>query len=339
MGSNILSLQQWLDLNETWKAATTPITAFDPGWHQRDIASQLFRLISVIDAHDFDLVVFHRSMTELGALAGLAKKMGLLHARLFIEDFFLDVSLSGVQPRVIRWLRRHLRGLLYRVLVKGVDGLGVHTTWERDNLPGYFNVQQGKFKFLPFWLDDPSPHRPTAERPAFLPGHDYVLVAGTLRDYDCFLRALDGLPYSGIVFAQPWDMPSIHRTVGTDRVAIMRFTDHRTYLAYLYASRVVVIPLHRERHPRSLGQTQLLEAMIARKPVVVADTFHVRDYTDEESVLYYRSEDSSDLRDKIGLAWTDECLRRRLVSRGYALALQFRFDFYLTKLLTLICNF
>jgi hypothetical protein len=134
-------------------------------------------------------------------------------------------------------------------------------------------------------------------------------------------------------------MPSIHRTAGTDQVAIRSFTDYNTYLAYLYASRVVVIPLHRERHPRSLGQTQLLHAMIAQKPVVVADTFHVRDYTDDESVLYYRSEDSSDLRDKIGLAWTDECLRRRLVSRGYDLILQFTFDVYLTKLLTMLTNF
>lgn len=335
-GPKILSLQPWLESNPYWRSAVTPVTDLDPRWYERGVSARWWALRSLVRRHGFEVVVFHRQMTKLFALAGVARRAGLFGARLFLEDFFFDASASGTDHRLVRDLRRRLRFHLSRLIAQTADAVGVHTQWEVEHLPARLGVARNPFVFVPTWITLDAEFLAPPDVPD-LTRDPYLLVAGTLRDYGCLLQALEGLPHPCVLVVHRWDLDEIDQARLPGNVELQVNIPYRDYAALLRNCRAVVVPLHRDRHLRSLGQTQLFEAMAARKPVVCADTFHLRDYTDASRVLYYQPEDPLDLREKIGRVWGDESLGRRLTEAAFAwVNREVRPETYIERLLAVI---
>ncbi len=323
----ILSLSKFLDMAELWRMQSTSIQSFDPSWYERSGTGRLMSLWRVLRLLPADtVVVFHRNMTLLAALSGSARSLGVFRCHLLLEDFFIDNTNSGREALPLRVARRWARWAVYRLVAATVDVIGVHSRWEEKVLPQRFGQPAGKFRFHPVWIDEKHMARYGPSDVPSPPDRDFILVAGTLRDYRCFLRAILGTNLRATVIVYPWDRGSIDVTLLTTNVRVLGDISWTEYIGYLHACMFVVVPLHVGRPPRSLGHSQALEAMMCGKAVICADTFHVADYMREGAALLYRSEDPGDLREQILRLSRDAALReslaaeaRRLVTTEYTL--------------------
>ncbi len=61
----------------------------------------------------------------------------------------------------------------------------------------------------------------------------------------------------------------------------------------------MVIPLYEDRYIRALGHIAMFEAVLMKKPLLVARTFQLADYLTEKDVIFYEPGDETDLVSKL----------------------------------------
>jgi glycosyltransferase involved in cell wall biosynthesis len=148
---------------------------------------------------------------------------------------------------------------------------------------------------------------------------EYVLAVGRdlARDYRTFLAAVERLGCRAIVVASERNLRGQSMPSNVE----VRLDVSHAELRVLYAkARCVVIPTRREGYlfgADCSGQTTLLEAMAAGRPVVVSERRTLSDYIDHgDTALTARAEDSEALAQAIERIYSDGELARRLAVAG-----------------------
>ena len=301
--------------NDLWQSTSILISGLDPLWHERSLFGKAWKLVNV--SRGFDVILFHLDL-RLAALYGLLRVVVPLKQCLVFESFLCDVSrYSSNYGSITTTLRSKASLLMHRLLVRTMNALFVHTRAEIDLYSKFFAVPRSRFVFVPYFhygdaLDYPSARgvteEPDQERAS-------ILAIGRHRDFDCFIRALTGSPWNGLIVAGDSDRQELSgRTL--PNITIHYEVSRSEYRDYIANSTIVVIPLFADRWQRALGQIAMFEAMLMGKPVIGAQTFQLSDYASDDEILFYRPGDACHLREQISRLLEDSDLRSRLTQNA-----------------------
>ncbi len=264
-------------------------------WTQRSLLFRLWWLVR--HRHEARIVLFCRNSHKLATLTACIWKVLRGNCAVVVEEVFHDFAELRCNRHVVSQL---FSRIYYRLMMMLVSGFGVHTIHELKHL-GQYRWSRSQ-PFFTRWHTDPkllrlnregiSPEQPN-------PMERYLLVAGTCRDYACVIRAIQGTDWQCVIVARFWDRPAISLENQVSQIHCEFDIDWNRYFAWLKNAFAVIVPLTEQGSLRSLGHTQLLDAMACRIPVVCSRTFHVEDYVTDEEVIFYCPGDADDLRKKL----------------------------------------
>lgn len=280
-----------------------------PGWfHKFQNSGFIAGFLMYVCATGYDAVVTvsHRPAMVYGLLNRLGARKRAVH---IAKEFFFDDEQSGHVS-----LKNLLFKKLYRFSLKNIDAVIVNATGEIAPYAGMLNIPESRFKFIawPSNIDDPE----------MIEDDDGSIfaVGRSLRDWQTFFRAVDGLPVRCVVVASRGDVAGLPVPAN---VELHCDISHGLYLDLLKRARIVVLPLLETR--RSTGQASFLEAMAYGKPVVVASVTGAWDYiADRSSGLLYRPGAADDL--KRAIRELDDQIFYRAIARGGFDAITTRFN-------------
>jgi glycosyltransferase involved in cell wall biosynthesis len=297
----VLSVHPSLCEVDAWAEKTTSILAIDQDWNKRSLLRRLFTLTRNLRA--FDTVMINRDV-RLAALLLIVKFFGGTKTRVVFHEFYFDES----QRRGFRsWLGFALHWLVARLS----DSVVVHASAEVELYSQQFGVPRERFTFLRYFAyEDAQGWEPRERRKT----GDYVLAVGRHRDFVCFVNAVSRLSIDAVIVAGESDRAQIEKCPAHN-VEVLYEVSFERYRDLLYGATIVVLPLRHDTWLRSLGQIALLEAALMKKPVVAADSFHLRDYAPDGSVARYRAGDPASLRDAIERVLLDIDYRTEIAAR------------------------
>lgn len=156
----------------------------------------------------------------------------------------------------------------------------------------------------------------------------FVVAAGkSLRDFDTFMDAIEGLPYPAAI-TRP-DMASLRCNGARMTRATENFPENLTlldddgtkasWIHLLQQAKILVIPTLKTSLCAS-GISTYLDGMLLRKCIIISEGPGVSDVLNDE-VIIVPPEDSKSLRDAIVQAWENDELREKKAFAGYKLAL------------------
>jgi glycosyltransferase involved in cell wall biosynthesis len=223
-------------------------------------------------ARDYDVVVLNGALGArdryVDLLGALALRVGLRpRPAIVIVDATWEV---GSRSLAARWKPLSaLVPVVARAAIKLVDRPDVIycvlSTEELKSFPRVWGVDPDRVVFTPYCLTI-SPDEAEIEE------GDYIFAGGDpLRDYGLLAAAVSGLDIP-VRIATNRRLPDLPPNVSAGPVT------HAGFRQLLCRSRMSVVPL--ERSLRSAGQQTYLNAMAARKLVIVTDVSGVRDYID-----------------------------------------------------------
>jgi glycosyltransferase involved in cell wall biosynthesis len=307
----ILSLNQWLDTSPTWRGRATPITDLSPGWHSLSLFRQLSVLFGLRD--EFDVIHLHYDK-RLPLLLGVLLRLCRRRPRLVWASLLCDVSWYRIaMGRPLNNMPALRSYVLHKLLINLVDVCVVHSSAEIATYAEIFAAPASKFAFVPYYaygtLSDAERAREQTIDPDAEP---YVLACGRHRDYRCFIKAMRGLPYRGLIVAGDSDRSEIAGNLSSN-VEVRFEVPIADFEAAISQASVVVIPLYADRWQRSLGQIAMFSATLRGKPIVAARTTQLIDYVSDDDVLFYEAGDSRHLREQIVRVLTEPDLRERII--------------------------
>ena len=98
---------------------------------------------------------------------------------------------------------------------------------------------------------------------------DYIFSAGrSHRDYGTLFKAVDGLQAPVIVNARDFNVRGLDRPAN---VTVNSLLPYPQFISLIQMAQIIVLPLHTARH--ASGETFLIQAMAAGKPVVATRTY------------------------------------------------------------------
>lgn len=298
-----------------WQATAVAVTNLDPMWNRRSLLGKAWNLLSL--SRSFDVLLFHLDL-RLAAVYGLFRQLVRSRQCLVFESFLCDISrYSTGDESISSALRSSASLILHRLLVRSMDGIIVHSRVEIDLYSNFFGAPRSRFLFVPYFHYGNARDYPTSEGVLLKKDTDVptILAIGRHRDFGCFIRAMSGSPWSGVIVAGDSDRAEISGTAPPN-VAVRYEVSRAEYRDYISQSTIVVIPLYANRWQRALGQIAMFEAMLMSKPVIAARTFQLADYASEDEILYYQPGDSSHLRDQISRVLEDSELSARLTGNA-----------------------
>lgn len=218
-----------------------------------------------------------------------------------------------------------LAALVKRLLLARIDHF-IHYFRDLDGYSSWYGITPQRSSFVPFKPNLRYRYEPRLD----LPGGDYVLCFGrSLRDYDTFFDAMQGLPFPGAIPAPDMGALREHESRFTrplDRLpANIRILDddgsQESMIRAIEAAKIVALPMLSSTLAAS-GISVYLNAMLLGRPVVISSGPGVSDVLTDQAVMV-PPEDAASLRDAIARVWADDALRARLIHSGreYALSL------------------
>jgi glycosyltransferase involved in cell wall biosynthesis len=218
-----------------------------------------------------------------------------------------------------------LAALVKRLLLARIDHF-IHYFRDLDGYSSWYGITPQRSSFVPFKPNLRYRYEPRLD----LPGGDYVLCFGrSLRDYDTFFDAMQGLPFPGAIPAPDMGALREHESRFTrplDRLpANIRILDddgsQESMIRAIEAAKIVALPMLSSTLAAS-GISVYLNAMLLGRPVVISSGPGVSDLLTDQAVMV-PPEDAASLRDAIARVWADDALRARLIHSGreYALSL------------------
>lgn len=152
-------------------------------------------------------------------------------------------------------------------------------------------------------------------QPSPLAEDGYVLTVGRdlARDYQTFVRAVEGLPLRAVIVAKHENLAGIELPSNVD----VRLDISPAEVRELYAgASCAVVPIHREGHrhgTENSGTIALLEAMATARPVIVTERSTLRDYVaPDETAVTVPPDDPAALRSAIERVTADRGLAEQL---------------------------
>jgi glycosyltransferase involved in cell wall biosynthesis len=195
----------------------------------------------------------------------------------------------------------------YRRVLAGADLVVCFSANQVEVFEGLLGVDPARLLVAPFGIDVDF-FAQAEER-----DDGYVLAIGQdrSRDHELLVQALRDTAIATRIYAPKLDVASVPENVMwiTERI------EHVAYRELLAGASAVVVPTKATRYPG--GQTVVLEAMAASKPVITTDSPAIRDYvSDGVNGLLVAQGDAAGLRAAIERVYSDAQLRARLVDGG-----------------------
>ena len=91
---------------------------------------------------------------------------------------------------------------------------------------------------------------------------------------------------------------------------------YKEYKQYIANAMALVVPINNKKLKRSLGLIATFQAVSYGVPVVVSNTFHLKDYFSINEIWYYKSGNTKSLADTIKLVLTNKKLTKLKVQRA-----------------------
>lgn len=198
-----------------------------------------------------------------------------------------DITLAGfLFEEKKNKLYYNLRKILVNKCLKNVKNVIVYSSKEVAYYSRIFPKFKEKFSFVHYGLD----YADNSSYKGSLPEKFLFSGGGSNRDYNTIVKAVEknqnSLPF--VIATQPWRVPKHDEKITVlDNVVIETFGD------VLGKSEALVLSLRDV--DLSAGHMVMLQAMSLGVPIIVNDIPAVRDYVDESSVLFYKSEDFNQL--------------------------------------------
>lgn len=198
-----------------------------------------------------------------------------------------EITLAGFlfEPKKNK-LYYYLRKQLVNKTLQNVKNVIVYSSREIDYYATVFPSYQDKFKFVHYGLDYDNQRVYQGSLPA-----KYIFSGGgSNRDYDTLVKAVEAstLSIPCVIATQPWRVP-----VHGSNIQVLSDVVVETFGDVLGKSETLVLSL--KDVDLSAGHMVMLQAMSLGVPIIVNDIPSVRDYVDESSVLFYKSEDFNQL--------------------------------------------
>ncbi len=238
---------------------------------------------------------------DQGAFAAFARshRMWMLAPRrMVLMVCWMAEWAEHASPRVLR---------AYRRVLAGADLVVFFSRNQAEVLEGTLGVDPARLLAVPFGVD--------VEFFAGAPVRDegYVLAIGgdTSRDHELLVQAVTGTDIATRIYA-----PRLNsETLPSNVTWISRPISHLEYREALAGAKMVVIPTFATRYPG--GQTVVLEAMAASKPVITTASEAMGEYVkDGVNGLLVPRGDARALRSAIERLACDDALRRSLAAHG-----------------------
>ena len=127
----------------------------------------------------------------------------------------------------------------------------------------------------------------------------YIVCAGNHRDIATFVNAANKLNKTkSIVIAGEGDRKD-WGGYNNDKIQILFNQPYSKYQKIISGATALIIPIKKQSPTRSLGLIAAFEAIYLQVPVIVSNTFHLKDYFNSNDIYYYSSENVDSLLDTI----------------------------------------
>jgi len=303
----------------------TNFKCFPAEWSVLGVSGQTREIQA--SAWDFFVNSFRADLIVINCDLNLTVNLALLFCFLpFLKKPIIAVDLVLRQPVTAK---QRVLTALRRIFLKRVDHF-IHYFRDLEAYERVFGVSNAKSSYVLFKANiwdqvdrEQSFDRDSKEGP-------YILAAGkSLRDFDTFLEAIDGLPYPAAIFEPDAVELARHGAKLTrDRSQFPKnlalLSDKKgaaSWLENLKQAKILVIPVLRSSLCAS-GISTYLDGMLLGKCVVISEGPGASDVLTKDQAAVVPAENANALREKLKLLCEDEALRRHLAKNGRELALQ-----------------
>ena len=267
-------------------------------------------MLLLVSALSSEHLVIHFNLVEVIFFSTALFLIPFNRCRITTLDFFAADIQPWMRP-LVRWsLRRVARFLVYFKDSSVFEEL--------------FHLPRSKFHYIPFKVNALE-----LIRASTLNDGDYIFSGGrSRRDFATFFEAVanSGYPVKLLTGEESDLAPngsSLGGLVVPENVELLRKDSSAAdFVRLLAGARIVVIPLLKNTRTQA-GIGVYLQAMAARKCVIVSSGLGVSDVLSEDLAIIVPAGDTDALRMAIKRAWEDKNLRERYgaSAANYALAL------------------
>lgn len=187
----------------------------------------------------------------------------------------------------------------------------------------YFSIKKEKFRYVPFKINSYELIRKT-----IISDEEYIFSGGrSLRDFPTLIEAMQNLDYHIKIVTQPNSIIKQHGTFLNDNklpanIEVIRHDGNQeTFIKYIAASKLVVIPLIKETIAAA-GISVYLMSMALKKCTILSDLPGTTDVLGYDKAIIVPPEDPLSLRLAIIKAYNDNNYRRNYEDNGYNYAIK-----------------
>lgn len=262
-----------------------------------------------------DYVVVNCSPRDLFFYCAVKWLLPLSRFRIISMDTVLPVpDVTGMYRRFALWVKKSLFTSVHLFIEYFRDTRGYEQ---------YYGIPRERFRYIPFKINRYERVLQTATR-----DDGYIFCGGnTRRDFGTLLAAVRNLPYQVLIVTMGEKVIRGHGSSLDElelpaNVTVVRHDGSASFLDYIAASRLVVLPIKRDNISAS-GIGVYLACMALGKCVVISEGPAVNGVVPPGAALVVPAEDPIALRRAIELACADDALRGRIAAAGkeYALSL------------------
>jgi len=283
--------------------------------HPRGEAGPLARARAFWQALWCDYALINCSPRDLFELCLLKLVVPFSRCKVVSLDTVLPVPrVTGQRQRLTLWLKKVLfrQAHLFIEYFKETDG------YER-----HYGIPRAKFRYVPFKINryDKVLQTPTRD-------DGYIFCGGnTRRDFKTLIEAARGLSCPIKIVTMREAVISEHGSTVDERnlpphVEVIRHDGSDSFLDYIAAARLVVLPIRKENISAS-GIGVYLASMALGKCVVISEGPAVNGVVPEKAAVIVPAEDPAALRAAIKRVLADDRYRESVAAAGrrYALSL------------------
>ena len=259
---------------------------------------------------DYDYLFCHENTYSSRLIAAL-KRMGFLRKpKLVLLEFDIDMARGSK-------VRRYGVESFMRMFYTSADLILASSNYQKETYQETQMFKNTRIDYVPSSLSD--------NRVAFLESQakaapsapvagSYVFSVGqSNRDFNSLLRAATDFPKKKFII-----MARQVSEGAPPNVSFVNWGAYENYMSYFVNAELILLPL--KGHQHAAGLTTLFEAWAVGKPVIVAATNAIKEFTEvkEETVLSYQPENAEDLSAKLSYAFTHPTILNAIAKNGHA---------------------